>query len=344
MSNGFVINGRFSGRRITGVERYAGEIIRRLPGQVRFVAPHAPIRGPFMGHLWEQVMLPCLAGRDLIWSPANSGPVLGNRQVVTIHDVMVLDHPEWFNPQFATWYRFLIPSLAHRAKKILTVSEYSKKRLVQYIGLAPSKVIVIPAGVSTAQFHPISTDEKIQFHRKFHLPAQYLLFVGSNEPGKNLKRLIEAWKMMNSCFPEVELVIAGAVGRQFAPGILPEAPGIRTLGYIEDIWLASLYAGAEALLLPSLDEGFGLPALEAMACGTPVLAANAGAIPETTGEAALLVNPKNAENMATAMRQILVDRDLHVDLVAKGFKRAAQFSWDETARAVWRVLEMVQSE
>jgi glycosyltransferase involved in cell wall biosynthesis len=343
MSNGLVINGRFWGRRITGVERYAGEITRRLPVQFRFIAPRAPIQGA-MGHFWEQVMLPGLAGKDLIWSPANSGPVLRERQVVTIHDVIVLDHPEWFNPRFAAWYRFLIPSLARRAKKILTVSETSKKRIIHHFQLPPNKVIVIPAGVSPSQFRPISAEEKLQFRRKFHLPEHYMLFVGSIEPGKNLKRSIEAWRRVSSSFPGVELVIAGAGGRQFAPGIQQGAPGIRTLGYIDDIWLASLYAEAQALLLPSLDEGFGLPALEAMACGTPVLAANAGAIPEITGEAALLVDPRDAENMATGMRKILKDRDLRVDLAAKGFARAAQFSWDETARAVWSVLEMAQSE
>ena len=339
MTNGLIINGRYLSRRITGVERYAREITRRFPIQARIGRSPRRVQG-MAGHLWEQFMLPGLVQEDLLWSPANSGPLAVKRQVVTIHDLTVLDHPEWFNPGFAAWYRFLIPHLAHRARKILAVSDYSRDRIISRLGLSPAKVSVIPGGVDPAQFHPIPKSAITSFRRHFRLAENYMLFLGSIEPRKNLLRLLKAWQRSSEAFPNVELVIAGGRGAQFAASGDQTEPRVHYLGYFDDTYLAFLYAGAQALLMPSLDEGFGLPALEAMACGTPVLAAASGALPEVLGGAALLVNPHSIEDIEKGIQKILTDLGLRQELITKGLCRAAQFSWDATAKQVLQALDL----
>ncbi|MDD5369267.1 MAG: glycosyltransferase family 1 protein, partial [Anaerolineaceae bacterium] len=335
-----MINNRFENHRTTGVERYAHEVARRLPGEMHFAAPHRKTTG-WAGHVWEQLVLPGLVGEHLLWSPANSGPLLVERQVVTIHDGFVLDHPEWYRKTFHSWYRLILPRLARKAMRIVTSSEYSRQRLVKLLHIPLEKVRVAPGGVDRSKFFPWPEAQKTRFREALGLPARYVLFVGSIEPRKNLNRLETAWDRVHGQHADVKLVIAGGSGLSFSGEFKPCLHSIRSLGYQDESRLVGLYAGASAFVLPSLDEGFGLPLLEAMACGTPVVAAAAGAIPEVVGDAALLVDPFDPFDIARGLDTILSEPDLCHELVEKGFSRAAQYSWERSAEVVQQVLAEV---
>jgi glycosyltransferase involved in cell wall biosynthesis len=331
-----VINGRCLKRKISGVERYAREIVVRLPATVDLVEPPGGRQG-MRGHLWEQVVLPSLVGSELLWSPANTGPVLASNQIVTIHDTNAIEHPEWFKPRVAAWYRIFLPLLAHRARKVLTVSQYSRQRLIEVLSLAPERVDVIYPGVNPKQFHPVSSREQAEYRNRAGLNQPYLLFVGSPRRGKNLGRLIQAWKQVVAEFPLVELAIAGSAGPVFKKFDLEsQVERLKWLGFVAESDLAALYSGALALIFPSLDEGFGLPALEAMACGLPVIAANAGALPEVVGEAAVLVNPFEVDSLAEVICRVLSDGNLRLELQKRGLKRSAFFSWEQAAQMVYQ--------
>lgn len=335
MSGEIVINGRFEGRRLTGVERYASEVLRCLGQQVRIVKPERPMSG-FRGHLWEQLLLPReLHPHQFLWSPANTGPLAVSRQAVTIHDLSVLDHPEWFAPSFRLWYLFLLPRLARTARIVLTVSEHSRRSIIRRFGLPEESVIAIPDGVNLRHFHPCDPSA---VRAKYELAGQYVLFVGSIDPRKNLERLLQAWIRLAD-FKNIELVIVGSPGRIFRPVSMGGSTRrTRFLGYVPDEDLPGLYSGATFFIMPSLFEGFGLTVLEAMACGAPVITSYAGALPEVAGDAAVQVDPTSVEGMAEAMRTLLMDEGLRYRLGKKGMARAGLFPWEGSAQRIWEVL------
>jgi glycosyltransferase involved in cell wall biosynthesis len=340
MANGLVINARFMGRRITGVERYAREVSRRLSGEARLIQPGRKLVG-LAGHLWEQSVLPGALAGDRLWSPANSGPLVVARQAVTIHDVIVLEHPEWYPARFALWYRFFLPRLARRAEQVMTVSEVSRGRIVERLGLDAQRVTLAPGGVNPDQFRPLEGRLSREARRQLEVPESYVLFVGGWEPRKNLERLLAAWGDVSGLFPEVELVLAGGPRVPAKCGKERPSRQVRSLGYVDESCLAELYAGAMAFVYPSLDEGFGLPVLEAMACGTPVIAASAGAIPLVAGDAALLVDPYRVEAIAEALCLVLASSATRENMRSRGLARASSYSWDETAQAVCQVLDRI---
>jgi glycosyltransferase involved in cell wall biosynthesis len=331
MSVKIAVNGRFEGRRITGVERYAAEILRRLGDRVRIVRPRHSLRG-FRGHLWEQFLLPFLVSKnEVLWSPANSGPLVVSNQIATIQDLSPLEHPEWFRADFAAWYRLLLPILAKRVRQVLVSSQYVKRMIEARLGV--KNVIVTSAGVDGNFFHPNALQDK------YDLPERYILFLGSLEPRKNLPALLSAWNRISKDFANTWLIIAGDTGQVFHNVRLPSyTERAWFLGYIPEAHLPGLYAGATLFVLPSLEEGFGLPALEAMACRTPVITSNAGALPEIVGDAALLVNPKCVDEIGEAMRSLLLSESLRSDFEQKGLEHVRRFSWERSAERIWNVL------
>jgi glycosyltransferase involved in cell wall biosynthesis len=329
-----VVNGRFRGRPITGVERYASEVLRNWHNRVQVMAPRRPLRG-LAGHLWEQFALPARV-RGLLWSPANSGPLAISRQVITIHDLSPLDGPQWFAPGFALWYRLLLPALARRSRRVLTHSTFCRERLIDRLGLPYEKIVVIPPGVDAAQFHPV---DAAPLRARYSVAQRYLLFVGSLGPRKNLPVLLRAWRLLQAKFPAMELVIAGATSPIFPEDGQNPPPGVRFLGHVPEPELPALYSGAEALIMPSLYEGFGLPLLEAMACGAPVISSTAGGLTEAAGGAALLFDPLDSVALAGCVELVLCDTSLRESLRTKGFERAEGFPWRLTAERIWAVLE-----
>ncbi|WP_218185331.1 glycosyltransferase family 4 protein [Calditerricola satsumensis] len=291
--------------------------------------------------MWEQFVLPLQVGNRLLWSPANTGPLAISRQVVTIHDAATLVHPEWFDPRFALWYRFLLPRLMRRVLRVITVSEFSRQQLVEYGGAREEDIVVIPNGVDR-RFKPASEEEIYSLRLRFRLMNPYILVVGSLEPRKNLRRLFMAWEQVQPILQEVDLVVAGSDGKVFRSLGFDHVPAnVRLIGYVKDKDLPVLYSGAEVFVYPSLYEGFGLPPLEAMACGTPVITSNISALPEVVGDAALLVDPYCEESIATGILKVMEDRIFRENLRKSGLERSKLFTWDRTAELTWRVLKEV---
>ena len=328
------LNARFYVHRPTGMQRYALEMCRRFASHLDPVLPANALRGP-VGHLWEQVYLPAAVHGRLLWSPNNTGPLAIARQVCTIHDLIPIDRPEWFSPHFSSWYRWLLPRLAKRVQHLIAISEYTKQRVVERLGVPPEKVTVIPNGVDH-RFSPRSAGEIETMRQALGIPGPaYLLCVGSLEPRKNLLRLLEAWRKVQTVIDsEIELVVAGALGssRVFG-GVNLESPPPRTrfTGYVSDEHLPALYSGALALIYPSLYEGFGLPPLEAMACGTPVVTSNGTSLPEVVADSAVLVDPEDPASIAGGILEILSSPSLRDGLRRSGLERAKSFTWEHAA-------------
>jgi len=306
---------------IGGVERHARELVARLPAlapdRYRVLRPPAALAHR-AGHAWEQAWLPLAArGCDLILSPANLAPLASRRNVVVIHDAAPLRHPEWYGRAYAGWQRAALPRLARHARLVLTVSEFSKQEIVDVLGASPDRVEVVPGGVSE-RFSPGAARDPSE--------RPYVLTVATRIARKNLGALARTHAALAE--RGIDLVAAGSGRGYMRPGDAP----VTELGYVPEEGLPALYAAARAFVLPSLYEGFGLTCLEAMACGTPVVASNRGALPETCGDAALLVDPDDQRALADAVLTAATDEGERARLRAAGRARAAQFSWDRTAR------------
>lgn len=267
-------------------------------------------------------MLPVAArGAELILSPANLAPLAaGRRNVVVIHDVAALRHPEAYGSFYVAYQRRLLPAIARRARLLITVSEFSKGEIVELLGADPERVEVVANGVSE-RFTPQADSDAVR--ARYGLDRPYVLAVGTASARKNLGALTEAAQALRE--RGIDLVVAGS-GR----GYLRGGGSDTGLGYVDEDLLPGLYAGALALAMPSLHEGFGLPCLEAMASGTPVVAARRGALPETCGDAALLVEPEPAA-FAEALLELATDEARREALINAGLDRAAAFTWDRTA-------------
>lgn len=339
-----LLNARILQAPLTGVGRYLNEILAAWPGDApRRVDPPAwAVRG-LKGHAWEQIVLPARAGRGLLWSPVHSGPLAVRNQVVTVHDLVALDHPEWLSPGFSRWYRFMLPRLVRRARHVIAISDFTRQRLQQVTGLPDDAVSVIHNGVGT-RFRPPDSRARQCMRNVMGLEnARYLLSVGTLEPRKNLTGLLRGWQRALLNLPDdLELVIAGAPGRSsvFAEATLGDLPPrVRLAGRIDDEILPALYAEAEWFVYLSLYEGFGLPPLEALACGTPVIVSDIPAFREVFGDAAVAVAPQDEDAVADVLQRAVSDIGLRSALAERGLIRAAKFDWHETARRTRQVLE-----
>ena len=342
----FSVNTRILSHPLTGLKRYLLELLQRMPVEcVQQVAPKHPL-GRVKSHLWDQAILPLHLRGRLLWSPSNTGPLAVSRQVVTIHDAVFIDHPEWFSRHLAAWYRFLTPKLARRVARVITDSEFTKSRLLETTGVSDDKVIVVPLGVDSC-FVPQSTEQVESAIQKLGLPTnRYVLsfgFYGSLKPQKNLGRLLRAWEIIYRRLPDdVWLVLSGAKGKSLMFQDVPELKGLPPrvflTEHVPDELLPSLYSGAMAFAYPSIYEGFGLPPLEAMASGTPTLVGNRASLPEVVGDAAVQVDPFDIEAIAGGLQRLIEDSSLRAVLREKGLERAGQFNWDKTGEQTWRVL------
>jgi glycosyltransferase involved in cell wall biosynthesis len=335
------VNARFHVHHKTGMQRYAYEIASRLEGKVREIRPRRALKGP-AGHLWEQCYLPSLAAGSLLWSPNNTGPVITRHQVCTIHDIIPIDHPEWFSKSFAAWYKWLLPALARSAQHLIAVSEFTRSRVIDAFGLKPEKVSVVLNGIGS-EFTPRTNEEIERVKSHLELPAKpYVLYVGSLEPRKNLPRLLTAWTLVQRKCQDMQLVIAGlnkGGSKVFSAVPIDKIPsGVFFTGFVEDADLPALYSGATIFVYPSLYEGFGLPPAEAMACGTPVITSKGTSLSEVVGSAALLVDPKSAESIADAILRVAASESLSAEMRRTGLARARQFNWDDAATQTWSIL------
>jgi glycosyltransferase involved in cell wall biosynthesis len=336
------VNARSETASSCGVQRYAAEMRQRLADCVVSVTPGQPLRG-IRGHLWEQAVLPRIVGKGLLWSPANTGPLRVTNQVLTLHDIASLDHPEWYKSPFAAWYQWLTPKLLKRVRHVITPSSFSRDRLLELGGVNESKITVIANGVDSHYRKRPASEIRATITALGIPSSYYLLSLGVMEPRKNLPRLLAAWSTCLARLPrEVWLVLAGnkAPDNVFSPSQIEAMPQrVHLAGFVADSALPALYSGALALVCVSVYEGFGLPALEAMACGTPVVAADNTSLPEVVGDGGLLVNPFDVEEIAIAIERILRDTEIRQALGARAAHQSQQFSWERTARSTWKLLE-----
>lgn len=354
-----VVNARFLTQDLTGVQRFAIEICKQLIKQypnISFVSPknivHQEIAdllnvktiGKFKGHLWEQIDLPVyfkkLPAQAVLLNLANTAPLFINRKIVTVHDLAFLINPEWFSKIFYYYYRFLIPGILKNNLAIFTVSEFSKKEILKYFKINPQKVIVIYNAVSEKL---LRTSSASKFKKN---NSQFILAVSSIEPRKNLKSLILAYQKINN--KNIKLLLVGKENSQVfsqsdsisANSAIEE--NIKFTGYLSDEELNDLYKTAEVFVYPSFYEGFGLPPLEAMANGCPVMVSNTTSMPEICGEAAIYFDPYNSENIAEKLDLLINNNDLKKQLIEKGSERVKTFSWAHSAKTIIETINNIK--
>jgi glycosyltransferase involved in cell wall biosynthesis len=265
---------------------------------------------------------------------------------VTIHDAAFADTPECFGRAFAAWYGWLLPRLARRVRRVVTVSDFSRQRIAEATRLRIEQIDVVPNGVDS-RFVPASAEAVAQMRSIHGLTGPYILVLGSLDPRKNLATLLKAWRILSDRRPDLTLAIAGGSNLSIFSnhGVdVDNLPRVKRLGYVEDDLLPALYSGCETFVFPSTYEGFGLPPLEAMACGSPVVCSNATSLPEVVADAAMLVPPLDAEAIADALLQVGADSALRQELIARGRSRAAIFTWENSAERIWQVLARAADE
>ena len=347
MTAPIAINARAALRvEVGGVERVTRELVARLPtldpDRYRVVAP-PPRLAHRAGHAWEQLALPVAArGAELVFSPANTAPVAGRRNAVLIHDLAPLVESRWYGRAYGAWHRTLLRAAARDARVAIVPSEFVRDQLVELLGMSAERIAVAPLGVDPAF---ASAPDPAPLRRRLGLGRRpYVLAVGTAVARKNLGLLDAIAPALDAA--GLDAVVAGggrgymrgggAAGPPDAAGVAPA--GARRLGYVPETDLPALYAGASAFALPSIYEGFGLPCLEAMAAGTPVVTTRRGALPETCADAALYADPDAPSAFAAACIEAATEPATHDRLAAAGRERAAAFTWDRTAKRVNDVL------
>ncbi len=329
------LNGRFLSQDLTGVQRFGQEIARALAARqaVQVLAPPdardmpgLAVRrvGRLRGQAWEQLELPRHLGGAVLVNPGNTAPLALRRQVVVIHDAAVFEVPESYGWRFRAWYRWLHGALARRGVAVATVSRHARAAIARRLRLDPAGLAVLGEGAE----HILRAPADPGLAGRLGLMRPYVLAVGSLAPHKNLAALGATAAMLAG--RGAELVVTGGLdARVFAAAWLPQPA--RLVGRVDDAGLRALYEGAACFVFPSRHEGFGLPALEAMACACPVVAARAGALPEVCGAAALLADPHDPADIAAAVARVLDDPALANRMRAAGLARAAGFTWAAAA-------------
>ncbi|MFW7377970.1 MAG: glycosyltransferase family 4 protein [Oligoflexus sp.] len=356
------INGRFLVAKRTGVQRAAYNLIKTLfevdrdtdyvlfTGKaqlnnpewnypnVTIVASNIREGENFRNHLWEQFELPRLARKhkvDILHSPANMAPLFyRGKSIIHIHDLCFVVNPQWYSFLFHRVYNFIIPRLAKKATRIITNSNNSRNDLLQFCDVDAEKVRLIYWAVDQI-FH----DAQLAAADQVPDPNNYILYVGSLEPRKNIGTLISAYEKLRDENPDMspKLVLIGGESPLFADTKLKVKQyqsDIVFKGFVSDQMLKEYYRNALVVAYPSLYEGFGLPPLEAMASGTPVVTSNTSSLPEVVGDAALMVSPYDADQLAETLNQVIRNQSLRQSLRDKGLKQVKNFNWYRVARNV----------
>lgn len=325
---------------LSGVQRYLNAII----STGRFKSIDISSSG-IVGHLEEQLILPFkLKTNDVLWSPSNTGPIYCRcPHVVTIHDFATLDHPEWTNWKFNLFYRFILPRVAKSCNSIIAISDYTKSRILHHVNIDENKVHVIKNGVDERFFE---NDESIDIEfifRKYKIPSRrYILSVSSIEPRKNLSTLLKAWgKAVPLLDDDLHLVLVGKPNHKiFADaGLNHIPPRVHFTGFVDDDDLVTIYQNALLFTYVSLYEGFGLPPLEAMAAGVPVITSNTTSIPEVVSDKAITINPLSVEDIADNIICLSKNDGLLRRMREDGINHARGFSWKNTAESTYQLLK-----
>jgi glycosyltransferase involved in cell wall biosynthesis len=343
------INGRFLTQKLTGVQRFAYEITKaliRIEPQYNIITTKGWLSkdypelqnnivevGFIQGHVWEQVILPIYLakiGTPLLINLGSTAPIAYKNNVYTLHDVAVKKFPRSFSFAFRTLYNFLIPLCLRQSKVIITVSEFSKREIIDNYNIVPDKIHVIYNAVSS-RLKAINS-EKIK-------DKPYLLAVSSLNPQKNFGRLIEAYQRLEN--PKFNLHIVGGWNKSFANHIFKDRSksiGIIFLGRLSDVELVQQYKNAEAFLFPSIYEGFGIPPIEAQSFGCPVIASDIEPLREVLRNSALFFDPYNIEEMIKQINALMENPNLKNRLTKLGMENASRFSWNSSAEKLQKLI------
>lgn len=355
------INGRFLSQTVTGVQRAALETVRAmdrlaasqdpdfegLQGEV--LAPptarsmsgltRMPVRrvGFSSGHLWEQVELPWYARTGILVSLANAAPLLTRRQCVTLHDASVFAVPEAYSAAYLAWYRILTPGLGRRAERIVTDSAFSRGELVRRAGIREDKIRVVPLGAE----HILAVPCDVGVLARHGLQERpFILAVSSHSAHKNLLGLAEATRHLDRDGYDV-VVAGGSNDRVFDAGRASWPEHVKRLGYVTDAELRALYSYAACFVYPSLYEGFGLPPLEAMMCGCPVVVSHAASLPEVCGDAAVYCDPNDPADIARGIAVVMGNEALRNSMKSRGYQRARGFTWERSAKLLTGIVREI---
>ncbi|WP_333483050.1 glycosyltransferase family 4 protein [Spirosoma telluris] len=306
--------------------------------------------GPYP--VWEQYALPKAVkqhGIDLLHCTANTAPLhCSVPLVLTLHDIIFLENQpllagSWYQRFGNQYRRWNVPRIVTECERVITVSHFERQRIVDHLHLSPERVVAIWNAVSD-QFHVIKDTEQIERVRlKYKLPKEFIFFLGNTDPKKNVKGVLKALLGLKQRGKLTLPVVISNLPAISLADLLNEIDGqelandIILCGYIPNYILPLVYNAATIFLCPSLRESFGLPILEAMACGTPVLTSSTSSMPEVAGDAALLVDPNSVEEMITGIDRLLKQPTLRAELRTKGLERAALFSWEATANKLLTV-------
>lgn len=350
---GVAINGRFLTRRPTGVDRFARELLGawlpdaavRRPVRALRPASADPTAGDDLGlavepvgrldgHGWEQVELSRACGDDVLLSLCNTGPIARRRQLAVVHDALALARPSTFGFAFRNWYRVLLTGLLKRADVLATVSRFSADELTRLVGRRPAGIEVVPESGEHVLRVP---SEPLVLERLGIRTGGYVLAVGSLAPNKNLEGVVRASAQLRDLgYP---LVAAGGANPRVFGDVAVDRAGYLAAGFVSDGELRALYEHAACFVFPSFYEGFGLPPLEAMHCGCPVVVADSSSLPEVCGDGAVYCDPEDPADIARQVRSVLTSEARREELRAAGLARARTFSWQRSAGRLEELVE-----
>jgi len=314
--------------------------------------------------IWEQLALPHIVRKmkcDVLHCTSNTAPIYPKLPViVTLHDIIYLEksflniiRSKGTNYQrFGNIYRrIIVPGIVKSAKRIITVSEFEKKRIIDFFGLSSeaNKVVSIYNGVSKHFKKIENTSELEQVKKRYGLPDDFILFLGNTDPKKNTANVLKAYAAFLMSYPgKIDLVILDYDTEQLAQqldeiGLGELTENIHLTGYVVNNDLPAIYSLSKLFLYPSLRESFGIPLLEAMCCGTPVITSNTSSMPEVAGDAAFFVNPEESSEITEAIVKLNRNNELRNELIQKGYTRSAEFSWEKMARNVLKIYESIKN-
>jgi glycosyltransferase involved in cell wall biosynthesis len=351
-----IVNGRFLSQRPTGVQRFSYETTTRIDRVIKIISPitlENPIidssgkkiqvehvglnfKGGGLSALWEQTVLPLKLKKEILYCPHGTYPISYKNIALVIHDIAIFDHPKWYVPSRRMYFNYMWTRIIKKGLPIITVSNFTKERLINYFNINPDKIYIANNAVDNSIFFTRTEIDSAVIITKLNLNSKkYVLVVGGASPRKNLKNMVMAWSL---CAVDVELVVVGhrvmadSMTSDPIPAEIDEK--IVYTGHISDQDLSCLYSRAIALLYCSLYEGFGIPILEAMTCGSPVITSNQTSMPEIAGGAAWLVNPNDIDDIKNAIEELSNKSDLRQSMINGGYQRAAHYTWDNSAKVI----------
>lgn len=359
----FYINGRFLTQRLSGVQRYAREVVLAIDTMLssaenrnganwHLLAPRGSVCdldlkrinfvscGNLKGHAWEQVDLLKASKNGRLLSLGNSGPILHSRQLVIIHDATVFRHPRNFTRPYSIFHQTLSRILG-RTSTIGTVSHFSKSELSKVISVREDKIVVAPNG--SDHFGHVSGEGSVAA-QNYAEGRKFFIFVGSPTPNKNLATAVSAFKIVQKYYPNTRFIVVGNLNNDVfeTPKGLNEDSVIFT-GFLPDADITCLLSKAEALVFPSIYEGFGIPPLEAMVHSCPVIASDIPSVREVCGDAAIFSSPHDIDGFASAMTNLLSQPSLREQLVEAGRNRSKTYNWASTASVIVQTLNKIQT-